>query len=247
VKKLIQKAVILLTLTALLISTAITASAKGTVTYDGEAQNFIFAPGSTYSPTDLFENFKNVMPGDSLTQQITVKNDASDQVYVKIYLRSQGATEETTEFLSQLKMTVALSADSATSQLFDAAADQTDGLTDWVLLGTLYSGGEVNLDVTLTVPIELGNEYQNALGEINWQFKVEEYPVEKDDPTESETPNPGQPSDDTTKPNQTGTASSPKTGDTAQIGLYCGLLVGSVGLLICIFVLAKKKKDQAND
>ena len=55
----------------ILLSMTVTASAAGTVTYNGTAQKFIFEPGSNQSPTDLFSDFKNVMPGDSLTQKIS--------------------------------------------------------------------------------------------------------------------------------------------------------------------------------
>lgn len=220
-KHILQKAFILLMTAALALSAAVPAFAAGKVTYDGNAKDFIFAPGSENSPTDLFDNFKGVMPGDSLTQKITVKNDASKEVKVNIYMRSLGAHEDSVEFLSKLHMTVSKSSDNTMAYMFDAAADQTAGLTEWVLLGTLYSGGEVNLDVTLDVPIELGNEYQNAVGYIDWQFKVEEMPVEETDP----------------KP--------PKTGDDFNLPLYVTLI--SVSGLLLIFLLVFKRRRQSEE
>ncbi|MBP3384912.1 MAG: hypothetical protein J6M22_05575, partial [Firmicutes bacterium] len=67
------------------------------------------------------------------------------------------------------------------SVLFEAPANETAQLTDWVSLGKFKSGAEVTLDVTLTVPIELGNEFQDRLiGALDWQFKVIETPVPED-------------------------------------------------------------------
>lgn len=172
-KKHIRKSICILLTLILSISTVMAAFADElSVTYDGNARNFVFEPGSDYSPTDLFTEFKNVMPGDTLTDQITVKNGSGSRK-AKIYLKSLGGIEEN-EFLNQMTLKVSLADASAGKDLFDAPADQTDGLTDWVLLGTLRPGAAVTLNVELMVPITMDNSFQEKVGKLQWQFKVEE-------------------------------------------------------------------------
>lgn len=144
------------------------------VTYEGDAEKFIFSEGSEYSLTDLFPDFKGVMPGDTRTQKLTFKNNADADAKVKIYLRSLGADEDSDEFLNKLKLTVQ---EVENTPMFEAAADQTAGLTDWVYLGTLYSGGVVDINITLEVPTTLDNSFQNKVGRLDWQFTAEEFPI----------------------------------------------------------------------
>ena len=69
-------------------------AAASTITYEGADTGFDFQPGSDYTATDLFQNFKNVMPGDELTENITIKNNVSGFDYVKLYIRAEAHDEE---------------------------------------------------------------------------------------------------------------------------------------------------------
>lgn len=215
--KKLSRICMLLMVLVLIFGLTMTAYAAGSVIYDGDANEFIFAPGAKNSPTSLFENFQKVMPGDTLAEEILIKNDTSNKVKIKVYMRSLSAQENTDEFLSQMNLTVEQQDDSI---LFAAPADETAQLTDWIYLGTVYSGGEITLNVTLEVPITMGNDYQNEIGYIDWEFKVEELPIEPADP------------------------SIPQTGDTSNIFLYAGLMLFSITALIILLLLGKRKSRE---
>jgi hypothetical protein len=184
-------------------------AANASVTYEGNADRFVFLPAS-----DLFQNFKGVMPGDMLTQQITVKNDTSNGVKVKIYLRAEPVSEGDKAFLGQMRLTVV---QDGSSVLFDAAADQRDGLASDVCLGTFYSGADIDLTVSLAVPIGMGNEFQDDAGTVRWVFTAEELPIEPDDPD---------------------------TGDASNIWLYGALYaVSAAGLLALLLFRRGKAKS----
>lgn len=130
-------------LTLLLVLTLVCAfaptarAADATVTFRGYADGFSFAPGSVYTDSDLFDNFKDVMPGDTRTQNVTISNAATDCDYAEIFLRAVPHDDEADgrvsdrEFLEQLSMQVYYGAD----KIYDASPDQTGGLTDDISLG----------------------------------------------------------------------------------------------------------------
>lgn len=227
----------------LMCSTAVSfATGSSSVTYKGKAKEFIFQPGSDYSVTDLFTNFKGVMPGDTLTQQINVKNEASKKVNVKIYIRALGPAElendngeeivsadDSADFLKEMKLTVDTDDD---TRLFEAPADQTAGLTGYVLLGTFRSGADVDLNVNLEVPITMGNDYQERIGALDWQFMAEEYPLNPDDPSTPTDPNgPNDPDD----PNKT------KTGDDSNMLVYGLIALAALGGAAVVIVTRRRK------
>ena len=183
------KAIFLLVLMLLMVmSLASTAFAASTsITFNGFSKGFDFQPGSEYTQTDLFGSFKNVMPGDTVTETITFTNSAADCDFVNLYMRAEAhdetanplspkvAEKETvatmTEFLSKLSMKVW----NGTELIYDASPDELDGLKTNKFLGTYRSGEKATLKVELNVPIELGNEYANRVGEVDWIFHVEAY------------------------------------------------------------------------
>lgn len=162
-------------------------AASPSITFEGFSKGFDFQPGSEYTETDLFGSFKNVMPGDTVTETITFTNSATDCDFVNLYLRAEAhdetanplspkvAEKETvatmTEFLSKLSMKVW----NGTELIYDASPDQLDGLKSNKLLGTFRTGETATLKVELSVPIELDNKYANRVGEVDWIFHVEAY------------------------------------------------------------------------
>lgn len=182
------KTIFSLVLTLLLtVSLATSAFASSSITFKGFSAGFDFQPGSEYTETDLFDGFKNVMPGDTVTDTITFTNEATDCDYVNLYMRAKAhdeagnplsekvAEKETvatmTEFLSKLSMKVW----NGTELIYDASPDQLDGLQNNTLLGTFRTGDTTTLKVELTVPIELDNRFANRVGEVDWIFHVEAY------------------------------------------------------------------------
>ena len=196
-KNMINKAFSLLLALMMVMGFATTAfAADASVTFKN-GKLVVFQPGSDYTQTDLFGNFKNIMPGDTLTEEITVENQSGDSDYIKVYLRAVPHDEagnpisekvlaelrsderrgEKTElaymydFLAQLQLTVKNGAE----VIYQASPDETDGLTNNVYLGSLRKGQSLKLDVELKVPIEMGNDYANRIGEVDWVFAAEAF------------------------------------------------------------------------
>ena len=177
--------VLMLLIVMSLSSTAFAAAPS--ITFKGFTSGFDFKPGSEYTETDLFNSFKNVMPGDTVTETITFTNSASDCDFVNLYMRAEAhdetanplspkvADKETvaamTEFLSKLSMKVW----NGTELIYDAAPNELGGLGSNKFLGTFRSGETATLKVELSVPIDLDNKFADRIGEVDWIFHVEAY------------------------------------------------------------------------
>lgn len=177
-------------------------AADSTITFRGQAEGFGFQPGSQYTTTDLFDGFKNVMPGDVLTEEITFVNSAKDCDFVNLYMRAEahdeqgnpltysekfenedgkdqaniaGERDETVATMAEFLSQLSMKVWNGTELIYEASPDETDGLAANKLLGTFRTGEKATLKVELSVPIELDNRYANRVGEVDWVFTVEAY------------------------------------------------------------------------
>ena len=238
-----MKKVFSLLMALMIILSLATPAFASSITVNGK-NSYEFKPGSEYHVTDLFgEEFKNVMPGDSLSADITIQGDFSlfSEDSLKIWLEAiahdetanpheySAAAEEADgkddteidvngrdedyasmeDFLSQLTLTITNTKNKKV--LYTGPAN---GVFKKTLLGSFRKSGNITLNVQLDVPIELGNEYADRVGEVDWIFTVSAY--EADD-------------------------SNPTTGDYIIMGA-CALLVISAAALVILFILKKRKK-----
>ena len=175
-------------------------AADSTVTFKGAADGFELQPGSEYTATDLFDGFKGVMPGDELTETVKILNKATDCDYINVYMRAVVHHEtdnsltvngnedgevagrrggETVasmqDFLSKLTMRIY----NGDELIYNSSPDKAGALADNVFLGSLKTGENLDLKVELDVPAELGNEYADRVGEVDWVFLVECIEYEK--------------------------------------------------------------------
>lgn len=143
-------------------------AADTSVTYAGRAAEFVFIPDST----DLFDNFKDVVPGDTRFQKITVRNTANTTV--EIFLRANAVESRFEEFLREINLSVTVEPN---SKWYDApAADMgTEGMTANRSLGFFRPGADLDITVNLSVPVTWSNQFQGGYGEMVWVFTVIEY------------------------------------------------------------------------
>ena len=77
--------------------------------------------------------------------------------------------------------------------------------------------------MTLSVPVELDNMFQDKIGYLDWEFMIEEYPVEPDDP----------------KP--------PLTGDDSNPMVWVAVAAGAVALLLILLFIWRKKEREDDE
>lgn len=179
-------------------------SPTASITFRGEKQGFGFrSDDMNYTATDLFDSFKNVMPGDNLTESISftyAPQDTTDCDFVNLYMKAvphdetanpltysetfentdgkdqanvDGQRDETVATMSDFLSKLTMTVKAGGTEIYNSTPDQTGALTDYVFIGKFYKGEGTTFTVDLNVPITLDNRYANRVGEVDWVFRVD--------------------------------------------------------------------------
>ena len=229
---------------------------------------------------DLLTAFKKVMPGDELSQTIYIQNGWDSKDYIRLSMMAVLHDEEghpisddvikalkaderkameselpyMHDFLHQLTLTVKAGEET----IYEGHPDElTKGFEDGEAysFGKIRSGNTVKLDVTLSVPAELGNEYAGRIGEVDWKFIWSGHndprpdPDPKPDPKPDPEPEPEEPPviiipdpEIPLAPPDEPIPEAPKTGDESQTVLWAGVLGLGVAGMAFILLTGKKKE-----
>lgn len=243
-KKITSVIILLLSSVFVLLNSVSVSALNSAVYFEGGADNFVIYPNR-----DLFDNFKNVYPGDKLTEEIKVRNTAPEYDYVKIYLRAEThdditnppiSTDDDTATMHDFLRQLSLKVYNGGNLIYSAAPNQLDGLSQNQLLGEFVNGASTKLTVQLDVPVTLGNRYMHRVGEVDWIFTAEGYiddkPVCPDCPCCPNCPScPDHGSND--KPQEL--PNGPKTGDNLILNLYV-LFASILGLATSMTIIKKQ-------
>ena len=171
------------------------------VTFQYGTDEFVVLP----EDKDLFQNFKDVMPGDSRDQTLTIKNENQNEVGIWVYALPaditdfsdvDGSTAEHQKVLSDDlvdKLTITITKQSTGEVLYDGKLVGKDDPYNMqspenaLYLGQYSQGESEDLLLTLHVPAELDNYYDDAIAKIEWIFVCSyDVPDESSAPESSE-------------------------------------------------------------
>lgn len=156
------------------------------VTFVGGDEEFVFDPDTT----DLFGNFKHLMPGETRSQAIVVTNEFEIATGVEIFLRAEDINQsfsddpETLALINKLLQeyaTIVITDDSGTvlysgpvwgEPYREGAAPGT--MKNDISLGMFATGESKSLNIQLQLDSAADNEYQSLLGLIKWVWTAQD-------------------------------------------------------------------------
>ncbi len=137
---------------------------RPTVSYNGREKSFVFV---NTEETDLFPDFKEVVPGDVIAQEIEVRGDHITAA-TDFYLRAE--VEEGAAIPESVLLHVYLGEKLISSSFLS----DEKALAQEVHLCRMEKDGTAKLTAVLEVPTSVGNEISDMQQKVKWIFTVQE-------------------------------------------------------------------------
>ena len=136
---------------------------KLSVEFNGKAHKLLSVPG------DFFTNLGTAMPGDILTDTITVSNTTDNTAEILFRTSTEGRNREQIAMLKEVKLSVAIGNDVLYTGTLDSTSLQKNRS-----LGKLAPGQKGNMKFRLEIPAEWDNRMAQQKTDITWIFTVNE-------------------------------------------------------------------------
>lgn len=199
--------------------------ADTSVTFISPTDGFEFNP----EDGDLFHNFKNLIPGESVTQGFVVGNEYYDTTEIYFYARitdQPHATEETKELIDKLLKEYAIVSirDEDGKVLYRGPIDGNlsensmgVSLKEPILLNKFKKSEYKRYTISLYLDPQMDNKFIDLLGLIDWVFFARGIASDEGEP--------------------------PKMGDNFQLMGYIAVMIISAALIIVLNVRRNKPKN----
>ena len=115
----------------------------------------------------FFNNLGGLLPGDSISDQITIDNNSSNRIKYYLSVDTKNLTQEEIDLLENVNITIN---NSKNRELYKGKLLQINNM----LLGTYNSGSNEVINFTISIPSNLDNEYSKIATKIIWIFSVNE-------------------------------------------------------------------------
>lgn len=198
---------------------------KLAVEFNGKAHKLLSVPG------DFFTNLGTAMPGDVLTDTITVSNTTDSTAEILFRTSTEGRTKEQLAMLKDVKLIVAM----GNETIYQGTLDST-ALAENRSLGTLASGQKGSMKFRLEIPAEWDNRMARKTTNVTWIFTVNEKEKEASTDTSGGSGNKGNSPGGSVLAKDTGGKKTAhvKTGDRSGIEILLVLLLCSGSIVFVV-------------
>lgn len=197
-------------------------SQEPTIYFDGRKKEISFI---NVNNGDLFNNLKDLMPGDIRKQNILLK---LDNINTDINVFFKIVDDKTNGLPNEISIKLYSNGNEL---------EQKDG---FINLGTITKDEEVNLEVVVDVPKEVDNEIQGLEHNIKWKIFIQEDEESDNMNTVTNT------TDINSNNEEDNLVEVPYTYDNSNINIYIIACIISFLVMIYFIIILKKEKNKDN-